>query len=120
VLKDWARRAAWWVFWPALLLVVWGELTPHPPRIEAVSSDKLLHFLAYFGLAGIATTALGRRRLVAIVLGLIALGGALEILQSFTGRDAEWLDEAANAFGAVMGALAGLLFLRIVGQTRRE
>ncbi len=79
----WARRLAFWLFWPALILVVWGELTPHPPRLDA--PDKLLHFLAYFGLSGIATTALGRGRVVlAIVLGLIALGGALEILQNFT------------------------------------
>lgn len=108
----WARRLAFWIFWPALTLVVWGELTPHPPRIDA--PDKLLHFLAYFGLSGIATTALSRH-VVAIVAGLIALGGALEILQMFTGRDAEWLDEAANAVGAVLGALAGLVFLRVVG-----
>jgi VanZ family protein len=116
VSKDWAalwaRRLAFWAFWPALILVVWGEFTPHPPRIDA--PDKLLHFLAYFGLSGIATTAL-RRHVVTIVAGLIALGGALEILQMFAGRDAEWLDEAANAVGAVLGALAGLVFLRVVG-----
>ena len=108
----WARRLAFWLFWPALVLVVWGELTPHPPRLDA--PDKLLHFLAYFGLSGIATTALGRH-VVAVILGLIALGGMLEIAQMFTGRDAEWLDEAANAMGAVLGALSGLLFLRLVG-----
>jgi VanZ family protein len=51
---------------------------------------------------------------------MIAIGGALEILQSFTGREAEWLDEAANSAGAVAGAVSGLLFLRLVGQTRRE
>jgi VanZ family protein len=108
----WARRLAFWAFWPALIIVIWGELTPHPPRIDA--PDKLLHFLAYFGLSGIATTALGRQA-VAVIFALIALGGALEIAQMFTGRDAEWLDEAANAAGAVLGALGGLLFLRLVG-----
>ncbi|HWA91307.1 MAG TPA: VanZ family protein [Rhizomicrobium sp.] len=119
---DWiriARRAAVWLFWPALALVVWGELTPHPPHLEAEASDKFLHFIAYFGLAGIATTALGRRRALAVVAGLIALGGLLEILQSFTGRDAEWLDEAANSLGAILGAAGGLLFLALVRQTPR-
>ncbi|HEX4860401.1 MAG TPA: hypothetical protein VFV07_04135 [Rhizomicrobium sp.] len=114
--KDWAalwvRRLAFWAFWPALIIVIWGELTPHPPRIAA--PDKLLHFLAYFGLSGIATTARSRH-VGAIVMGLIVFGGALEIAQMFTGRDAEWLDEAANAMGAVLGALSGLLFLRLVG-----
>jgi VanZ family protein len=106
------KRLAAVLFWPALIVVVWGELTPHPPRIEA--PDKLLHFIAYFGLAGIATVALGRRYIIAVILALIVLGGALEILQSFTGRDAEWLDEAANACGAIAGAGCGLLFLRLI------
>jgi VanZ family protein len=116
VSKNWAavRRLSFWLFWPALMLVVWGELTPHPPAIAA--SDKLLHFLAYFGLSGLATAAMGRvRSALVIVLVLIALGGALEIAQSFTGRDAEWLDEAANAAGAILGALMGLAFLRLLG-----
>ena len=113
--KRWLRRAAVWLFWPAAAVVIWGELTPHPPSLEVETSDKLLHFLAYFGLAAIAATALGRgRRLAYAVFGLIVLGGLLEILQSFTGRDAEWLDEMANSLGAVLGALAGLLFLRLV------
>ena len=121
---DWnrlARRAAFWLFWPALALVVWGELTPHPPRLEVVTSDKLLHFTAYFGLAGIATVALaGRRATLYVVIGMTLLGGLLEIAQMFTGRDAEWLDEAANGAGAVVGALCGLLFLALVRQTRRD
>ncbi len=114
-LATWARRMAVWLFWPAFAVVVWGELTPHPPHLEVETSDKLLHFIAYFGLAGIAATALGHgRRLAYAVLALIALGGLLEILQGFTGRDAEWLDEAANSLGAIAGALAGLLFLRLI------
>lgn len=117
-IATWSRRVAFWLFWPALAVVIWGELTPHPPHLEMETSDKFLHFLAYFGLSGIAAAALRRRRTIVLaVLGLIALGGMLEILQSFTGRDAEWLDEAANTLGAVMGAFAGLLFMRLVGQT---
>ena len=123
MLRDWAGswlpRIAFWLFWPALIVVAWGELTPHPPSIHA--SDKFLHFLAYFGLAGLATTALRHRR--AIILAAIALilfGGTLEILQAFTGRDAEWLDEAANTIGVRTGACAGLLFLRLVGANEPE
>jgi VanZ family protein len=109
---------AFWLFWPALAVVVWGELKPQPLPLEVETPDKLLHFLAYFGLAAIAAAAFARRRAVLFaLLGLVALGGALEILQGLTGRDAEWLDEAANALGASAGALAGLLFVRLVGQT---
>ena len=114
-------RLALWLFWPALVLIVWGQLTPHPPDILPGVSDKVLHFTAYFGLAALAAFALGTERAVLIaVLSLIVLGGALEILQSLTGRDAEWLDEAANSLGAVLGALAALGLLRLVGRERSD
>jgi VanZ family protein len=112
-------RLAFVLFWPALALVVWGELTPHPPTIHA--PDKLLHFTAYFGLAGIATVALQRGRGVLVaLLCLVALGGALEIVQSFTGRDAEMLDEVANAVGATLGTVVGLGFLQLVALLRGD
>ncbi len=115
----WLPHAAFWLFWPALIIVVWGELTPHPPHIQA--SDKLLHFIAYFGLAGLASTALRyRRAIVLAALGLIVLGGALEVLQMFTGRDAELLDEIANGIGVLSGTCAGLLVLRLVGAAEPE
>jgi VanZ family protein len=111
------RRFSIILFWPALTVVIWGELTPHPPHEFAHIWDKALHFTAYFGLAGIATLALGpRQSLLYAVLALIALGGALEILQIFTGRDAEWLDEAANTLGAISGTTVGLAFLWLVGR----
>jgi VanZ family protein len=114
-------RLAFFLFWPALALIVWGELTPHPPDVLSGTSDKLLHFTAYFGLAALAALALRTRRAVLIaVLGLVALGGVLEILQSLTGRDAEWLDEAANSLGVALGALASLGLLRLVGRARPD
>ena len=115
------QRLAVFLFWPALALVVWGELTPHPPDILSGTSDKLLHFTAYFGLAALAALALRTRRAVLIaVLGLVALGGVLEILQSFTGRDAEWLDEAANSLGVALGALVGFGLLRLVERAQSD
>ena len=114
-------RLAVILFWPALALIVWGELTPQPPDVLPGTPDKLLHFTAYFGLAALATIALGKPRAVLIaVLSLVALGGTLEILQRFTGRDAEWLDEAANSLGVVLGAVASLGLLRLVGRARSD
>ncbi len=101
-------RLALFLFWPALALVAWGELTPHPPPVFAHVWDKALHFTAYFGLAGLAAVMLRSWRAAAwAVLGLIVLGGMLEILQGFTGRDPDVLDEVANTLGAISGALAG-------------
>jgi VanZ family protein len=111
--------ASFYLFWPAVALIAWGELTPHPPAFTAMFWDKSLHFTAYFGLASMATVVLGvRRRTLWALLGLIALGGALEILQGFTGRDPDIFDELANTLGALSGALVAIGFLKLFG--RRE
>jgi VanZ family protein len=121
------RRAGLWLFLPALAVVAWGELTPHPPPIadEVFGWDKAEHFTAYFGLALLASLAWGLRRSVLLVLvGVIALGGVLEILQSFAGRDAEWLDELANSLGAAAGTALACGYLaiprRLVGGSKRD
>ena len=101
-LPSFYRQFARWIFLPALALVIWGELKPSGDG--PVVWDKLLHFTAYFGLAGIATIALGRRKAAAwAAVALGVFGGVLEIVQSFVGRDAEWGDELANALGVAVG-----------------
>jgi len=115
------HRVAMWLFWPAVILVTWGELTPSPPHLETHVWDKLLHFTAYFGLAGMAAWSLkSRRTLVLAVLGLIVFGGLLEIVQGMTGRDADVLDEVANSLGAVLGASTGLLLMWLVERRARD
>ena len=99
---------------PAVAVVAWGELTPHPPKAAAMVWDKAEHFTAYFGLALLASLAWGpRRSLLLVVLAVMALGGGLEILQGFVGRDAEWGDFLANDIGAVAGFLTALAYLLI-------
>jgi VanZ family protein len=102
---------SFWLFWPGALLIVWGELTPDPPDLSLVLGwDKAQHFIAYFGLAAMATMVLGlNRRLIWAVLGIILLGGALEILQGYTGRDPDILDFLANSIGALFGTLTAIL-----------
>jgi VanZ family protein len=100
-----------WLFWPGVALIVWGELTPHPPDLSSfLAWDKAQHFTAYFGLAAMATMVLGvNRRLVWAMAGVILLGGALEILQGYTGRDPDIFDFLANTLGALSGATIGTL-----------
>jgi VanZ family protein len=108
------RRAGAWLFWPALAVVAWGELTPHPPKAAALLWDKAEHFIAYFGLTLLASLGWGlRRSLVFVFIAVVALGGALEILQSFVGRDAEWDDFFANALGALAGLVLAVIYLSI-------
>ena len=119
---PWLRRLGAWLFWPALAVVAWGELTPHPPPLQGPFMwDKLDHFTADFGLTLLASLGWGlRRSLVWIFLGLVALGGAMEILQSFVGRDAEWGDFAANDLGALAGLGIAVAYLAIPRRLARE
>ena len=105
IFLPWIRRAGKILFWPALAVVIWGELSPHPPELPGpLMWDKLDHFIAYFGLALLSTLAWGlKRSLVWLFLGLVALGGGMEILQALLGRDAEWGDFLANDLGILIG-----------------
>ena len=113
---KWSPTLALYLLWPAMALIVWGEVKPDPGEIETIIWDKALHFIAYFGLGGLVCVALkGERRVIAAILGLAVLGGVLEIVQGFTGRDPSFLDEAANILGAISGAAVGWLLLKVLG-----
>jgi VanZ family protein len=117
------KKAAFWLLWPAIAVIAWGELTPHPPEevSELLSWDKAQHFIAYGGLALMAVLGWSGRWAFVLFLTIAALGGVLEILQAFVGRDAEWGDELANTLGSATGTLAALGLLaaaRLVDRRR--
>ena len=113
-----ARMADAVLFWPLLAYVVWGEVVPQVPDYLAQTSDKVLHFGAFFCLAAMAAASLKRRGpTMAAVAGLIVLGGILEIIQGFVGRDMSFYDELANAEGALSG---GIIARLIVEYARRR
>ena len=113
---------------PALALIIWGELTPQPlPDGLENYWDKLLHFTAYFGLALMATIAVrGDRRARYWIIGLVVLGGILEIAQTQVGRDGDWHDELANALGVLAGwsiafsAIALLKSRKLIEDVRKQ
>ena|SRR5689334_3849385 len=108
------RQLTVYLFWPGLLLVIWGELRSSAHDPFAHIWDKLLHFTAYFGLALMAGLALRLPRKVLIaVIALIAVGGALEIIQGMVGRDADIFDELANTIGAVTGGALALAIWKV-------
>ncbi|HEX4271354.1 MAG TPA: VanZ family protein [Rhizomicrobium sp.] len=114
IFLPWVRRAGAWLFWPAAMVVIWGELTPHPPGVVTLLWDKAEHFIAYFGLTLFASLAWGlRRSLVLVFVAMVTLGGTLEIIQSFVGRDAEWGDFFANDLGALAGLGVAVIYLLI-------
>jgi VanZ family protein len=115
------RRLDVWLIPPAFLVVIAGELVHSPVlgRLEAHVWDKALHFTAYFGLALMTTVAVrADRRSLWWMLALIAMGGALEIIQGMTGRDADIYDELANTLGAVTGMALGFIGIALLKRWR--
>jgi VanZ family protein len=51
-----------------------------------------------------------------LFLGLVALGGGLEILQSLVGRDGEWGDFIANDLGILLGMVVAAAYLAVPRQ----
>ena len=94
------------------VLAVVLSLVPLPAAPLAVpEGDKLGHFLAYFALtAWYAQLARTTRELAWRALGFVALGVALEALQSLTGwrHGNDPIDALANLAGAATGFLLGL------------
>jgi VanZ family protein len=112
ILAKWLSRLALFLFLPAVAVVSWGELSPEAVAAEMNFSDKALHFIAYFGLAGILCVALkGDRRVLTMTVLIAVFGGVLEILQGFTGRDPDIYDELTNILGAATGAGTGWIVL---------
>jgi len=100
--------AAWRV---ALLLLIvavsYLALTPTPPARLDTGWDKLNHALAFSALsiAGYFAFPGSRGRWLAIVCGLVALGGMIEVLQLFVpGRNSEWGDLLADSVGILAGS----------------
>ncbi len=75
-------------------------------------ADKVQHGVAFAGLVGLG--CLGQLRpLVRLCAGLLLLGAAIEVAQSFTAtRSAEWADLLADAIGIAIGSLAAAVAQR--------
>lgn len=101
---DRAVRMAAILFLPAWAGVVGGELgSSHG---EPHLWDKALHFGAYFILSVLAVAALrAKKEAILAMLGLIAMGAILEVIQGAIGRDMSAYDELANTLGVIAGAV---------------
>jgi len=89
-------------FWAAAALSLFMAELPKPPALPGDPTDKVQHIIAFATLAGLAAAAYPRTRLVAILLGLSAFGGAIEIFQMnpLVSRDASWWDWIADTVAA--------------------
>lgn len=109
---------AWLYALPMLLYTIgvfWGGTLPAGPDAPQVN-DKVAHFVVFLGLSVVAWPWLSRVRpfrdkptwLIGAICALYSttVGAALEMWQAvLPHRQADWLDLAADAAGAVLGAL---------------
>lgn len=108
----------WRTLFIALVLVIgWLALTPAPPRELTTGWDKSNHLLAFASLMVSGRLAWPRHWL-ALFVGLLAYGGAIELMQlQVPGRDGEWADLLADSIGLALGHLLAPLALRFFKAT---
>ncbi len=102
-----------WAFWLCLAVVLVIALAPPRVQVPPTGWDKVNHLFAFAVL-----TVLGRRAYpgypAPMMLGLLAYGALIEVLQHLTGyRTAELLDLLADGAGLVIGWQAAWLAGRL-------
>ncbi len=102
----WLARCA---FALALAGVFAAAVVPPSQGPSLVPWDKANHFIAFYVLGGLGAASFPRSRVLLVAGGLMAFGGAIELVQAlpFVGRDAEFWDWFADGVG-LAGALAPL------------
>lgn len=115
LLRAWACTRLWRVLLAlamAGLLVL--SLAPPVPQMPTTGWDKSNHALGFLMLAVLGLQGWPGRAL-AVLGGLLAYGGLIEVLQSFTpDRMAEWADWGADAVGLGLGAIISIFLNSLV------
>ena len=102
--KEW-RGYCRWAFAAGLVLVMTLALLPPQIPMPSTGWDKANHALAFAALA-ILGCASYPRRMALVLIGLLAYGGLIELLQGLTAyRTAEWLDMGADGVGLALGSV---------------
>ena len=94
-------------------------------------TDKVVHFLMYFGLSGVASFGYiygekGRIIILKLIVFAILLpiiyGGLIEIIQEyyFEGRGGDWFDFLADALGSLTILPLALYFRRLLINSQSE
>jgi len=104
-------------YWLGLTAVLWLLITASslwPVELLPVvpGTDKSHHFIAYTALV-FPVAFVRPRYFMVIFLALLAWGGLIELIQPFVNRWGEWLDFAANCFGAGLGLLLSAALRRL-------
>jgi hypothetical protein len=106
------------LFWLLLGIIFAIALLPAEEAPAGFSNDKLNHFLAFLSLSLIARILYSRVNVAILFVMLALFGGAIELLQlaMALGRQADWMDFAADIAAIVLGLLAGKLLNSMTGK----
>ena len=104
------------------ILLIWvlslAPYFPETPLDDVVFIDKWTHLVMYGGTCTVIWweylrhhDILNRSKLLLTLVGMIPLGGVMELLQAYctTTRSGEWLDFWADSIGVLLGYIVGLL-----------
>ncbi|MFO1218970.1 MAG: VanZ family protein [Burkholderiaceae bacterium] len=116
--------AAVWrrLFWICAAAGVVLSLWPHPEHSQPwfPNVDKVEHALSFATLVVVGRLG-GYRSKWKLFCGLVLLGAAIEVMQSFTAtRTAEWADLGADTLGILAGLAAARLAERRSGGLPEE
>ena len=91
---------------------------PETPLDDVAFIDKWTHLVMYGGTCTViwweylrSHSTLNSRKLLFTLVGMILLGGLMELLQAYctTTRSGEWLDFWADSIGVLLGSGVGAL-----------
>jgi hypothetical protein len=106
-------RLARFAFFAALLFTFYSAVIPPQHALQFVPWDKAEHFIAFYGLTGLAAAAFPKRNLIVIAAMLSAFGALIEYVQGLPSvhRDRDFWDWVADST-AIIAALAPMLLVR--------
>jgi VanZ family protein len=106
-----------------VLTIVALSLLPAQEMPSTGIADGIDHLIAYWGTGGLMALAFrGRGRVLVVAgLGLIGLGGLMEVLQQLSpGRTSTWGDFLMSGGGALAGLAMGTVAARLISHLRRR
>ncbi len=105
-------RLAKLAFFAALLFTFYSAVIPPQHALQLVPWDKAEHFIAFYGLTGLAAAAFPKRHIIAIAVLLSGFGALIEIVQGLpmVHRDKDFWDWVADTL-AITAALSPMLLV---------
>ncbi|WP_230661657.1 VanZ family protein [Psychrobacter sp. I-STPA10] len=100
----------WWqLSLLCLILTVVLSLLPLPSLPPAPGTDKTHHLIAYMAISFPIAVA-KPKYWQGLLLGVIAISGAIELIQPYVNRYGEWLDLLANSTGVLLAVVLAYIW----------